>query len=185
MCDEKPEGYRGEHELRRHQARAHGKIRKVWVCIEKTEGSDFLQGCDNCKKLKKYNAYYNAAAHLRRRHFNAKPKGEKSSRKLKPEEKRGGKGGGREPAMEELKKWMVEFEIDEEGTPLHDRDLIYISDDSKPGDLAESISPDDLQYLSDSELAGVDFSINLFIAPMAEPFSNELNFEEMMFQSPH
>ena len=126
QCERKPEGYRGEHELRRHQKSAHGKKRKVWVCIDASDDQQFLAGCEHCRSFKRYNAYYNAAAHLRRKHFNAKPKGEKKKKgKLLPEEKRGGKGGGTEPPMEVLKKWMHEFEEHADGEPVHPADFAY------------------------------------------------------------
>jgi hypothetical protein len=69
-----------------------------------------LSKCKACQiQKKKYGAYYNAAAHLRRAHF--KPKARKSGRNTKIDEKperRGGKAGGDWPPMSELKRWMVE-----------------------------------------------------------------------------
>jgi len=72
-----------------------------------------LSRCKACQQQrKKYGAYYNAGAHLRRAHFVPKPKGRG---KTKPAtttevESRGGKGGGDWPPMEELKCWMKEVE---------------------------------------------------------------------------
>ena len=110
LCDEHPEGFRGEHEIRRHKERAHSVLRKAFICVDISPNKKFLASCKACRNNKKYYAYYNAAAHLRRAHFNPKPKGRKSKGSIKPEEKRGGKGGGNEPSMEVLKKWMVEIE---------------------------------------------------------------------------
>ena len=110
QCDEHPEGFRGEHELRRHTERAHSVLRKAFVCIDISPNEQFLASCKACRNNKKYNAYYNAAAHLRRAHFNPKPKGRKGKGSIKPEEKRGGKGGGNEPSMEILKLWMKEID---------------------------------------------------------------------------
>ena len=110
QCNEHPEGFRGEHELRRHTDRAHSVLRKAWICIDISPDQKFLASCKACRNKKKYNAYYNAAAHLRRGHFNPKQKGRKGKGNIKPEEKRGGKGGGLEPSMEVLKTWMIEVE---------------------------------------------------------------------------
>lgn len=110
QCDEHPDGFRGEHELRRHTDRAHSVLRKAYVCIDISPDRKFLASCKACRNNKKYNAYYNAAAHLRRTHFNPKEKGRKGKGSIKPEEKRGGKGGGNEPSMEILKAWMKEID---------------------------------------------------------------------------
>ena len=66
------------------------------------------KACSNQKK--KYGAYYNAAAHLRRAHFKPKQRGRSKSAKVEEKtEKRGGKGGGDWPPMSELKRWMKEI----------------------------------------------------------------------------
>ena len=109
FCDEKPDGFRGEHELRRHTERAHCETRKAFVCKDISPGQQFLSKCKACKAGKKYNAYYNAAAHLRRVHFHPKPKGGRKG-KAKPKESRGGKGGGDSPSMDVCKMWMDEVE---------------------------------------------------------------------------
>lgn len=108
QCNAKPDGFRGEHELRRHTERAHGIHRKAFVCVDISPNHNFLVGCKACESKKKYNAYYNAAAHLRRVHFNPKQKGCKG--KSKHGEGRGGKGGGDWPPMEIVKEWMVEID---------------------------------------------------------------------------
>ncbi|KAL9126310.1 MAG: hypothetical protein Q9217_004622 [Psora testacea] len=124
-CSEHADGFKGEHELKRHILRAHRPTRKVFVCIDPTPGKTFLSDCEHCNTFKRYNAYYNAAAHLRRRHFNKKPQGERRKGKLTKEEKRGGKGGGTEPKMEILRLYMREFEIYADGNPLDDADMAY------------------------------------------------------------
>ena len=107
-CTEHPQGFRGEHELRRHQERAHATVRKVWICVDNSPDKKFLANCKHCRNHKQYNAYYNAAAHLRRAHFNPRKRG----RKGKHDEKRGGIGGGDKPPMEELKQyWMRELDV--------------------------------------------------------------------------
>jgi hypothetical protein len=109
QCNVKPDGFRGEHELRRHTERAHAlEIRKAFVCVDISSNKRFLADCKQCNAKKRYNAYYNAAAHLRRVHFNPKKKGGKG--KIKPGESRGGKGGGDWPPMEIVKEWMTEIE---------------------------------------------------------------------------
>ncbi|KAI9769631.1 MAG: hypothetical protein M1840_003868 [Geoglossum simile] len=116
LCDECPDGFRGDHELRRHHDRAHGSTRKAWIAVQCPDTSGpfpevALANCKSCRANKKYYAYYNAAAHLRRAHFNPKTK-RKSKGKVAStvDEKRGGKGGGDLPRMEVLKRWMKEVE---------------------------------------------------------------------------
>lgn len=99
-CNEYPEGFRGEHELRRHNDAKHASLVKRWVCTEPPShisGSPQpvvpLSKCKACVTQKKYGAYYNAAAHLRRAHFNPH---------------RGGKASGDWPPMSILKDWMRE-----------------------------------------------------------------------------
>jgi hypothetical protein len=112
QCNDFPEGFRGEHELRRHQDRQHKTVIKKWVCIEPSDGLSHpkpvlpLSRCKACAKQKKtYGAYYNAAAHLRRSHFKTKAKG-----RNRKEERRSGVGGRDWPPMSELKYWMKEVE---------------------------------------------------------------------------
>ena len=114
-CDDHPDGFRGEHELRRHQDRMHNKIVKKWVCIEPSgpehpKPAQPLLSCKACTQQKKYNAYYNAAAHLRRAHFRPKAKPRGKSSKVDDANKRGWKAGGDWPMMSELKHWMMEVE---------------------------------------------------------------------------
>ena len=104
LCNEHPNGFRGDHELRRHTERKHTAIRKYYTCKDISPDKKFLANCKACSAGRKYNAYYNATAHLRRAHFNPNVKGRKG--KMKPEERRGGKGGGKEPPMEVLKEWL-------------------------------------------------------------------------------
>ncbi|TAQ86737.1 hypothetical protein B7494_g4943 [Chlorociboria aeruginascens] len=116
QCDEHPDGFRGEHELRRHQDRQHKSMVKKWVCIEPSgQGHPKpvlpLSRCKACgQQRKKYGAYYNAAAHLRRTHFKPKAKGRSKNSKIDESQKRGGKAGGDWPSMQELKSWMKEVE---------------------------------------------------------------------------
>lgn len=106
ICDEHKEGYSGEHELRRHINRTHSGFRKVWMCRDISPQGTFLANCQRCRNSKRYGANYNAAAHLRRVHFNPAetPKGGQG----KVSQHRGGIGGGDQPPMEFLRNWMVE-----------------------------------------------------------------------------
>ena len=111
QCDEHPEGFRGEHELRRHTERSHTILRKAWQCVDISPDKTFLAKCKACTSGKKYAAYYNAAAHLCRSHFNPRTK------KASKAERRGGRGGDSEPPMEVLKTWMKE--VEEPVTPFN------------------------------------------------------------------
>ena len=106
-----PDGFRGEHELRRHQDRNHQAVPKKWICIEPPSGGGHpkpvspLSGCKSCSQVKRqYSTYYSAAAHLRDVHF--KPKSAKRSA-----DKRGANGGNHWPfGLEDLKSWTRQIE---------------------------------------------------------------------------
>lgn len=106
FCNDQPAGFHGDHELRRHIERHHTLSRKVWVCHDASENGTFLRNCKACRTGKTYGANYNAAAHLRRAHFN--PCKNKRGGRGKKSEGRGGMGGGNWPSMEFLKDWMYE-----------------------------------------------------------------------------
>jgi hypothetical protein len=110
VCDDHPQGFHGEHELRRHVERHH-TTRRVWICKDSTLKDAPrpvvpLSNCKACRSSKTYGANYNAAAHLRRAHF--LPCKNKRGCRGKVSEGRGGMGGGEEPSMDELKNWMYE-----------------------------------------------------------------------------
>jgi hypothetical protein len=106
MCNDHPDGFRGEHELHRHIEHSHPTRRKVWVCVDNSGDGKMLSKCKACVAGKKYGAMYNAAAHLRRAHFNPKPKGRKG--KGNEEDILVGKRSSNYPPMDELKPWMEE-----------------------------------------------------------------------------
>lgn len=134
LCEEHKEGFRGEHELRRHKDAKHQTMVKKFVCVDPQELGlpinvqvvNPLSKCKACKAKKKYGAYYNAAAHLRRTHFKEKPsrsKNRSAGANGGDDDKRGGKGGGDWPSMHELKNWMQEIYVhQDEQRPKEDDD---------------------------------------------------------------
>lgn len=106
ICSDHNEGFHGEHELRRHVDRTHKGSRRVFICKDISPDGTFLANCKHCRNQKTYGANYNAAAHLRRVHFNPceVPKGGRG----KVSQNRGGIGGGDQPPMDVLRNWMFE-----------------------------------------------------------------------------
>jgi hypothetical protein len=111
ICSDHPQGFHGDHELRRHIDRHHAAYRRVWICKDNSANGGPrpaipLANCKACRNHKTYGANYNAAAHLRRAHFY--PCKNKRGGRGKISEGRGGMGGGEEPPMDQLKNWMYE-----------------------------------------------------------------------------
>jgi hypothetical protein len=120
-CTDYPDGFRSEHELRRHTNRVHRKTRKVWVTIDTSPDKTFLANCKACQTGKRYNECYNAASHLRRMHFHPHKRGERKM--TAAEARRGGKPGDLDPPMEVLKtSWLREVDeiIGDDNEPLSD-----------------------------------------------------------------
>ncbi|ETS87534.1 hypothetical protein PFICI_01362 [Pestalotiopsis fici W106-1] len=139
-CNEYPEGFRGEHELRRHNDAKHAALVKRWVCTEpQNHSAGALQPavplvkCKACVTQKRYGAYYNAAAHLRRAHFNPH---------------RGGKASGDWPPMTILKDWMREVrqsvdvnENNDDSSGDEDNDIRMIEEYAMPRQPSFSEAP--------------------------------------------
>lgn len=161
-CEEYPEGFRGEHELRRHQAAKHAEQVEKWVCQEAPDSEIQpevpLSRCKACQGSKKYGAYYNAGAHLRRAHFNKKPRS--GSRRLDPSQRsQSSNSNGQEwPPMDVLKKWMRKVVVS-----------------SNPADTMTFQASTENQQLSD------DTSLSIDIYPTSSPDSRprELFFDNM------
>ena len=118
VCSDYPDGFRSEHELRRHTNRVHKKARKVWVTIDTSPDKSFLANCKACQTGKRYNECYNAASHLRRMHFHPHKRGERKM--TAAEARKGGKATDLDPPMEILKtNWLREVDevVDEDDMP--------------------------------------------------------------------
>ncbi|KAI2635021.1 hypothetical protein GGS21DRAFT_490230 [Xylaria nigripes] len=141
-CNEYPEGFRGEHELRRHTDAKHAAMVKRWVCAEPPNPSPMtplpvipLSKCKACVTHKKYGAYYNAAAHLRRAHFHPH---------------KSGKASGDWPPMSMLKDWMREVR---QSIDTNENDTSSGEDESEARMIEEYAVPRQSLYLEGPRLA--------------------------------
>lgn len=182
LCTAYPDGFRGDHELRRHHERAHAHVRRVWICIDPhniTEQgwrpSRPLNICKQCNNRKEYNVYYNAAAHLRRAHFCPRKRGRKA--RGEERESRAGKAGGDWPPIEWLKAngWLQEIEVgpvedsvgpdaggrSEEGTVEESQD-----DHDNEDEEEEDASDDPSAESSDPALSPLDMHVSTFYPPL-------------------
>ena len=200
QCEDHLDGFRGEHELRRHQDRQHKLMVKKWICIQLQHNpSDALKPvvplhrCKACTTQKKYGAYYNAAAHLRRAHFSPKAtKGRAKMSKVEDAQKRGGKAAGDWPLMADLKKvWMMEVEEPATDFPLTSAEQQEVddSDNDDPFDVDEHFpSNNSVNSLSsgsfDTPYAMSDASFGIYPSPTNTEFFNMQNMQ-LDLSSPH
>jgi len=124
-CNESPDGFRGDHELRRHMEREHAPLRKMFVVKDISKDGQFLAKCKACQSGKKYGQDYNAAAHLRRQHFHQAGTDEK---------KKKGSFNTSSPDMAELRKWIKEVEVvvDDGGYPTEELQATDVSKAHNP-----------------------------------------------------
>lgn len=118
-CPDDTKGFRGPHELSRHNMRHHDVERKRYICVDpRPNGTDrttftvfkSLASCKKCSSRKQYGADYNAAAHLRRAHF--KPHTPRAKGRSQPAQD----DSSSLPAMDELKDWIVEITVPGSGS---------------------------------------------------------------------
>lgn len=196
QCDEYPEGFRGEHELRRHTEAKHGSVVKKFVCVDpaalgiKTDFKPFtpLDKCKHCRGAKEYGAYYNAAAHLRRAHFCKKlprAKGPKTgnSNDTEATERRGGKGGGDWPPMAELKKWMEERSVSMNDQGALDEGTVPDEEEQQPYDEVYESAPSAAYSLPTGDAAFYGVGSNLPI-DNAEVYHGMLSMQDHYSGSP-
>jgi hypothetical protein len=176
LCTDQPEGFHGEHELRRHIERVHSVVRKVWVCVDISPDKTFLANCKACRNGKRYGANYNAAAHLRRTHFNPCQRGRGG--RGKDSEKRGGKGGGTLPPMDVLKHWMAQKEeVVLDNAP-------YLRDDDGTADLAsDALAPSAVPAGLDVEISP-DLTSDYHTHPLAWDPAMAMGHDYDMFPQP-
>ena len=149
ICNKNPDGYRGSHELHRHMALDHNTFRTAWICVDISRDG-FLSGCAACEAKKAYGQDYNAAAHLRRFHFH--PRSEIRRTNVDPEEKRGGKGGGKDPPMSECRRWMKKIQVPgKDYTALPDS---AVNDAAEDGEENREWEGEQAETLGDSSLPG-------------------------------
>ncbi|SPO05288.1 uncharacterized protein DNG_07975 [Cephalotrichum gorgonifer] len=157
-CDRCPgsDGFRGEHELRRHVNSKHSATVVKYVCCDPAESGvkagvaavNPLSKCKSCVANKQYGAYYNAAAHLRRAHFRKRASRGRAAGKAGEEtERRAGKGGGDWPPMEELKHWMRK---------VHVRGNVIVGVETEDG--SGTFAPQDIDLATYGNGGGLDYS---------------------------
>jgi hypothetical protein len=127
-CDERPQGFRGEHELTRHIKLRHAVVRSMWMCVYPRHHPLYLENCKQCMDKKKYGAYYNAVQHIRRCHVSPTKRGRKSKSEALAAKAKGANSSTGErdrnwPDMPEMKKFLVEVLVDRDENVLDEANL--------------------------------------------------------------
>lgn len=106
---------RGDHGLRRNDDRPYALLRRVWICTQPAVQTKYvpeksLVHCKQCKQRKQYNVCYNAAAHLRRTHFNPRKRSRKAGQEA---EGRAANAGSGSPSIEWLMAngWLEQLDV--------------------------------------------------------------------------
>ncbi|KAL8881117.1 MAG: hypothetical protein Q9192_007872, partial [Flavoplaca navasiana] len=176
-CDQRPMGYRGEHELGRHINKAHSLTRTVWMCVDPTPEKIYLSNCKRCLRGKKYNAYYNAAAHLRRAHFKPKTEGSNDDTPKEEKVKRGGSSGGDWPPMDVCKMWMREIIEYGPQRSQPDNDDEDGDEDTTPDEIKTLMAPVNFQQFppTSQSLPEVRHDFGTYPIPIPQPFMSTSN----------
>lgn len=93
-----------EADLQRHMAIYH-PTREAWITVDISPDKQFLAKCKACQTGKRYGAFYNAAAHLLRAHFNSR-EGHRLFKSIKED------SFSTFATITVLKQWMKEVEED-------------------------------------------------------------------------
>jgi hypothetical protein len=157
------------------------KVRRVWICRDVSECGTWLSNCKACRSQKTYGANYNAAAHLRRAHFN--PCKNKRGGRGKKSEGRGGMGGGNDPPMDVLKNWM--YEVYEHNVNGMQQD-VNTEEETSTVPMAElaNFMPAEAEFDFDPVVADahLDADFNLIHSGMAHSMPTYLDHPNMMAQ---
>ncbi|KAH8714635.1 hypothetical protein BGZ61DRAFT_587335 [Ilyonectria robusta] len=116
LCNEHPEGFEDDGKLQQHKIKMHGRTVKKFVCrdpatvglVSKVQAVNPLSNCQACSTGTQYDADYNAAAHLRRVHFDprASRRQDKNNNDVRSD-----KGGGPRPRVDDLELWYTEIPV--------------------------------------------------------------------------
>ncbi|RPB02271.1 hypothetical protein L873DRAFT_1802210 [Choiromyces venosus 120613-1] len=160
QCNENPDGFRGDHELRRHTEREHAPTRKMFVIKDISKSGQFLAKCKACQSGKRYGVDYNAAAHLRRQHFNANAK--------KDDKKKRMSFNTSYPNMADLRKWIEEVEVvvepgeyspeELQGTEISNANNAQKSVNTESTSVGEGEREQGVSQISDPENAAAEIS---------------------------
>jgi hypothetical protein len=148
----------------------------VWICKDASPDGTFLSNCKACRNGKSYGANYNAAAHLRRAHFN--PCKNRRGGRGKKSEGRGGMGGGNYPPMEMLKNWMYE-EVE-----MNMNGRVVIQNIAPDESFDSDSAADELVNNAPNDTNGDDFDLDGDVSqaglPMYHPMQDPLYFDNVL-----